>query len=88
MRLNTLRHPVTGRSWIMTFGGYVMWSFAQQFLLQSYFLYRFRHVERGMGMIFKAVGLPPRGRLSDLSAKAAWRLMQWRRQRFAMRLAA
>jgi rubrerythrin len=50
--------------------------------------YRFRHVERGMGMIFNAVGLPPRGRLSDLSAKAAWRLMQWRRQRFAARLAA
>ena len=50
--------------------------------------YRFRHIERGMGMIFKAVGLPPRGRLSDLSAKAAWRLMQWRRRRFAARLAA
>ncbi len=50
--------------------------------------YRFRHVERGMGMIFKAVGLPPRGRLSDLSAKGAWRLLQWRRRRFARRLAA
>jgi len=50
--------------------------------------YRFRHIERGMGMIFKAVGLPPRGRLSDLSAKAAWRLMQWRRQRLIARLAA
>ncbi len=50
--------------------------------------YRFRHIERGMGMIFKAVGLPPRGRLSDVSAKAAWRLMQWRRQRLAARLAA
>jgi len=50
--------------------------------------YRFRHIERGMGMIFKAVGLPPRGRLSDLSAKAAWRLMQWRRQRFATKFAA
>jgi rubrerythrin len=50
--------------------------------------YRFRHIERGMGMIFKAVGLPPRGRLSDVSAKAAWRLMQWRRQRFVARLAA
>ncbi len=47
--------------------------------------YRFRHIERGMGMIFKAVGLPPRGRLSDVSAKAAWRLMQWRRQRFVAR---
>jgi hypothetical protein len=50
--------------------------------------YRFRHIERGMGMIFKALGLPPRGRLSDVSAKAAWRLMQWRRRRFAARLAA
>jgi len=44
-------------------------------------------VERGMGMIFKAVGLPPRGRLSDLSSKGAWRLIQWRRQRFTARLA-
>jgi hypothetical protein len=51
-------------------------------------MYRFRHIERGMGMIFKAVGLKPRGRLSDLSAKAAWRMMQWRRRRFVQRLAA
>ena len=45
--------------------------------------YRFRHIERGMGMIFKSVGLPPRGRLSDLSANLAWRLMQRRRRRMA-----
>jgi len=50
--------------------------------------YRFRHIERGMGMIFKAVGLKPRGRLSDLSAKGAWRLLQWRRRRLMARLAA
>ncbi len=50
--------------------------------------YRFRHVERGMGMIFKAVGLPPRGRLSNLSAKSAWHLLQWRQRRLAARLAA
>ncbi len=50
--------------------------------------YRFRHIERGMGMIFKAVGLKPRGRLSDLSAKGAWRLLQWRQRRLAARLAA
>jgi len=47
--------------------------------------YRFRHVERGMGMIFKAVGLPPRGRLSDLAAKAMWRLLSWRRSRLGRR---
>ncbi len=50
--------------------------------------YRFRHVERGMGMIFKAVGLPPRGRLSDVSARLAWQLIQRRQRRFAQRSAA
>ena len=50
--------------------------------------YRFRHIERGMGMVFKAVGLKPRGRLSDLSAKGAWHLLQWRRRRLMARLAA
>ena len=49
--------------------------------------YRFRHIERGMGMIFKAVGLPPRGRLSDLSARLAWQFVQRRQRRFAERLA-
>jgi rubrerythrin len=49
--------------------------------------YRFRHVERGMGMVFKAIGLQPRGRLSDLAAKFAWRLLRWRQQQFMRRLA-
>jgi hypothetical protein len=38
--LHTLRHPVTLRGWVLTFGGYTIWSFAQQFLLQGYFLFR------------------------------------------------
>jgi hypothetical protein len=49
--------------------------------------YRFGHVERGMGMIFKAVGLPPRGRLAEISARLAWRLMQRRQRRFAQQSA-
>ena len=49
--------------------------------------YRFRHVERGMGMIFKAVGLPPRGRLSDVAARLAWQLIQRRQRRYAQRTA-
>lgn len=53
------------------------------YFAQAIGYYRFRHVERGMGMIFKAIGLPPRGRLSDFSAKLAWRLMQRRRRRFS-----
>ena len=44
--------------------------------------YRLRHIERGMGMVLKTVGLPPRGRLSDISAKIAWRLLQNRRRKF------
>ena len=48
--------------------------------------FRSRHIERGMDMIFRAVGLPPRGRLSGLSARPAWRLMRWRQRRLAARL--
>ncbi|QYU67546.1 ferritin-like domain-containing protein [Leptolyngbya sp. 15MV] len=50
--------------------------------------YRFHHIERGMGMVFKSVGLEPRGRLADLAARGAWRLLQWRRGRYESVLAA
>ncbi len=50
--------------------------------------YRFRHVQRGMGMIFKAVGLPPRGRLSALTARGAWHLLRRRLRRMARASAA
>jgi len=45
--------------------------------------YRYRHVERGMGMILKSVGLKPRGRVSDFATAIAWRLLRWRQRRFA-----
>ncbi len=32
-------------------------------------------------MILKAVGLKPRGRMSDGIARVSWRLIQWRRRR-------
>jgi hypothetical protein len=57
------------------------------YLSRAMAFYRFRHIERGMGMVFKAVGLPPRGRLSDLSARLAWQLLQRRQRRFAERVA-
>lgn len=50
--------------------------------------YRYRHIERGTGMILKAVGLPPRGRLSVGATKIAWKLLQWRQRRFEQQLAA
>lgn len=45
--------------------------------------YRYRHIERGMGMMLKAVGLPPRGRLSGLGAALAWKLVRRQQQKFA-----
>ena len=50
--------------------------------------YRYRHIERGTGMILKTVGLPPRGRLSVGATKLAWHLLQWRQRRFTKDLAA
>ena len=49
--------------------------------------YRLHHIERAAGMIFKTVGLPPRGWLSDTSARLAFRLLQVRQRRFARRAA-
>ncbi|MBR0654421.1 ferritin-like domain-containing protein [Plastoroseomonas arctica] len=44
--------------------------------------YRYRHIERSTAMVFKSIGLDPRGRMSSVAARAGWRLMQWRRERF------
>ena len=44
--------------------------------------YRFRHIERAMGMVLKSVGLPPRGRLSSAGARLTWSLLQRRRRKF------
>ena len=49
--------------------------------------YRRRHIERGVGMIFKAIGLPPRGWFSRLTLFVSWRLLCWRRSRFLQRIA-
>ena len=45
--------------------------------------YRYNHIERSIGMILKAVGLPPRGRLSRVAAKLFWSVLQRRQRRFA-----
>jgi hypothetical protein len=50
--------------------------------------FRYHHIQRGTGMILKAVGLPPRGNLSAVATNVAWRLMQWRHHRFEQQLAA
>jgi rubrerythrin len=50
--------------------------------------YRYRHIQRGMGMMLKSVGLPPRGRLSEVAARVMWTGAQWRRRRFVRQIGA
>ena len=45
-------------------------------------MYRYKHLERAVGMILKAIGLPPRGRVSGLATRGAWVFMCKRRDRF------
>ena len=42
---------------------------------RAYAFYRPHHVDRFMAMIFKAIGLTPRGLLHQVAAKAAWTYM-------------
>ena len=46
--------------------------------------YRFHHVDRAMGMVFKAVGLRPRSRIAEYSAKIAWSVIQHKKRRYAL----
>lgn len=48
--------------------------------------YRYHHIERSMGMIFKSIGLEPRGRMSGLAARAFWRVLCWRREKYRQQL--
>jgi len=45
-------------------------------------VYTYNHMARATSMILKAIGLPPRGRLYNLAASGAWRLMRSRRAKF------
>jgi rubrerythrin len=51
---------------------------------RAYAVYRPHHVERGIAMIFKAIGLKPHGRLNLIAARLAW----WGMQRRVVRPAA
>ena len=42
---------------------------------RAYRVYRAHHIERGMAMIFKTVGLTPNGRLNRLASRLAWWVM-------------
>jgi len=46
-------------------------------------LYRYHHLARATGMILKAVGLPPRGRLYEVAARLSWWFMNHQRRKFS-----
>ena len=48
------------------------------YVKRAYAYYRPHHVDRGMAMIFKAVGLDPQSRLHRLAASLAWRFIDYR----------
>ncbi|MBV8888894.1 MAG: ferritin-like domain-containing protein [Alphaproteobacteria bacterium] len=50
---------------------------------RAYSLYRPHHVERGVAMVLKAVGLTPNGRLARLLSRLAWHGMRYRAARLA-----
>ncbi|APH55371.1 Hypothetical protein GbCGDNIH9_2053 [Granulibacter bethesdensis] len=52
------------------------------YMTQAMGYYRYHHIQRATGMVFKSVGLMPHGRLSTWSTKLAWALMQRRRKHF------
>ena len=47
----------------------------------AYRLYRPHHIERGVAMLLKAVGLTPNGRLGRLASGLAWHAMRYRARR-------
>ena len=51
---------------------------SRAYAARAFALYRPHHVERGVAMALKAVGLTPNGRLSRLVSALAWRAMRWR----------
>jgi rubrerythrin len=56
---------------------------ARAYARRAFALYRPHHVERGVAMILKAVGLTPNRRLGRALSGLAWRVMRWRVGRLA-----
>jgi hypothetical protein len=62
-------------------GPYERKVYTRKYIARAYSIYRFQHVERATAMVFKAVGLKPRGRLSKTLARKIFRFVRWRARR-------
>jgi rubrerythrin len=60
---------------------------SRAYATRAYAVYRRHHVERGVAMILKAVGLAPQGRLAHAASRFAWQAMRWRLGRLAQAMA-
>lgn len=54
---------------------------ADAYAVRAYRFYRPEIVDRGVAMTFKAAGFDPQGRLARVTARLAWRFMDWRQKR-------
>lgn len=57
--------------------------FATAYLSRAYSFYRMRHMDRAVGMIFKACGLSPQTRMFRVAQKIAWWLTETRARQLA-----
>jgi hypothetical protein len=57
--------------------------FIRAYLSRAYRFYRPPHIQRGIGMILKAIGLTPNGRLNALLTRSMSWLLRVRVQRLA-----
>jgi hypothetical protein len=57
--------------------------YGRAYARRAYALYRRHHVERGVAMLLKAVGLTPNGRLGLIASGLAWRAIRYRAARLA-----
>lgn len=64
-------------------GAYDRGRASRAYARRAYAVYRRHHVERGIAMLFKAVGLNPQSRLNRATAQLAWWGMRRRAQRLA-----
>lgn len=57
--------------------------YSRAYARRAYALYRPHHVERGIAMLLKAIGLTPNGRLGLAASRLAWQGMRYRAGRLA-----
>jgi hypothetical protein len=57
---------------------------ARAYARRTYTLYRARHVTQGVALIFKILGLAPKGRLARMTSRFVWAIMRRRAARLAV----